>query len=117
MTTRYLYGPVIDQLFARYANGEVDWYLGDYLGSVRQIVRTDGTVLDQLTYDSFGKILSETNPTNGDRFKYTAREYDALFAKYYYRARYYGPDVGRFYGEDPIRLWGGGYGSVSVCRK
>ncbi|HID78087.1 MAG TPA: hypothetical protein EYP56_19100, partial [Planctomycetaceae bacterium] len=46
--------------------------------------------------------LSETNPAAGDRFKFTAREYDESTALYYYRARYYDAAIGRFLSEDPI---------------
>jgi RHS repeat-associated protein len=108
LTTRYLYGPAIDQIFARIGeSGDVDWYLTDHLGSVRQIVQTDSTILDEIDYDSFGQILNETSPANGDRFKYTAREWDAILGQYYYRARYYGPDTGRFFSEDPSRYAAG----------
>jgi RHS repeat-associated protein len=108
LTTRYLYGPAIDQIFARIGeSGDVDWYLTDHLGSVRQIVQNDSTILDEIDYDSFGQILNETSPANGDRFKYTAREWDALLGQYYYRARHYGPDIGRFYSEDSYRFAAG----------
>ncbi|MFQ3594036.1 MAG: RHS repeat-associated core domain-containing protein, partial [Gemmataceae bacterium] len=92
-----------DVLFARVAaGGTTAWYLRDNINSVRQVVSPTGTVLDAVTYDSFGNILSETNPANGDRFKYTGREYDAELGIYYYRARYYDPATGRFLGEDPL---------------
>jgi len=108
LTTRYLYGPAIDQIFARIGeSGDVDWYLTDHLGSVRQIVQTDSTILDEIDYDSFGQIVNETSPANGDRFKYTAREWDAILGQYYYRARYYAPDTGRFVSEDPLRFAAG----------
>ena len=108
LITRYLYSPAIDQLFARIsAAGEVDWYLTDHLGSVRQIVASDGTVRDAITYDSFGQVVRETNPSAGDRFKYTGREWHAALDQYYYRARYYDPGVGRFLGEDPLRFRAG----------
>lgn len=103
LTTRYLYGEAIDQLFARtQANGETAWYLTDRLGSVRQLVETTGTVLDEITYDSYGNIVTETNPANGDRFKFTAREWNDLSSDYYYRARYYNAAAGRFLSEDPL---------------
>ena len=61
LVTQYLYGPAADQLFARIgASGNMDWYLTDDLGSVRQIVHSNGTVLDNVAYDGFGQILSET---------------------------------------------------------
>jgi RHS repeat-associated protein len=105
LQTRYLYGQAIDQLFARIGqSNDVDWYLTDHLGSVRQVAQIDSAILDEIDYDSFGQILAETEPENGDRFKYTAREWDALIGQYYYRARYYGPDIGRFYSEDPLQF-------------
>jgi hypothetical protein len=41
-------------------------YAGDYGNSLE--------VLDEITYDSFGNVLNETNPAAGDRFRFTARE-------------------------------------------
>jgi RHS repeat-associated protein len=57
--------------------------------------------LDQLVYDSYGNIVSETSSSSGDRFKFTGREWDAELGLYFYRARYYGPSDGRFESEDP----------------
>lgn len=39
---------------------------------------------------------------------FTGREWDPEIGLYYYRARYYGPAVGRFPSEDPIGWWGSG---------
>jgi RHS repeat-associated protein len=115
LTTRYLADPRRpDVLFARVAaNGTTAWYLRDNINSVRQVVSPTGTVLNAITYDSFGNVLSETNPANGDRFKYTGREYDAELGIYYYRARYYGSATGRFLGEDPK---GFGAGDANLYR-
>ncbi|MBI3464735.1 MAG: hypothetical protein HY000_17015 [Planctomycetes bacterium] len=103
LTNRYLYGPAVDFLMARIdAAGDEDWYLTDVLGSVRQIVDTNGTILDRIDYDSYGKVVSETNPAEGDRFKYTSREWESAVDLYFYRARWYDAAVGRFASEDPI---------------
>ena len=108
LITQYLYGPAADQLFARVsATANLDWYLTDNLGSVRQIVRSDGTVLDNIAFDSFGQILSESAPPSGDRFRFTGRDWDVLFGQYFYRARYYSPEVGRFASEDPTSFTAG----------
>jgi RHS repeat-associated protein len=64
--------------------------------------RTAGTILDQLSYDSYGNILTETNSANGDRFKYTARDWDSEIGLQYNRARYYDPKAGRWISLDPI---------------
>jgi RHS repeat-associated protein len=109
LTYRYLYGQALDELFARVdaAGSNTVWHLSDRQGSVRQLVSTDGTVLDAITYDSYGNILNETDPGNGDRFKYTGREYDPILGMYYYRARYYAPGIGSFTSEDPLGFVGG----------
>ncbi|MCR4415249.1 MAG: RHS repeat-associated core domain-containing protein [Thermoguttaceae bacterium] len=83
-------------------SGQIVWDLADHLGSVRDRANTSGQVIDHLAYDSFGRVLAETNPANGDRFKFTAREYDAATGQYYYRARYYDAAIGRFLSEDPL---------------
>nr|BAL54470.1 hypothetical conserved protein [uncultured Planctomycetota bacterium] len=64
-------------------------------------------VSDEITYDSFGNALSETNPAAGNRFKFTARELDAALSLYYYRARWYDPQLGRFLAEDPLSFSAG----------
>jgi RHS repeat-associated protein len=81
--------------------------LTDKLGSVRENTDGNGNVLDSITYDTYGNILAETHPTSGDRFKYTSREWDSEIGQYFYRARYYGPTIGRFINEDPIGFKGG----------
>ncbi len=44
-----------------------------------------GTSLDHVVYDSFGNIVTETNPSNGDRFKFAGMEYDTAVGQYYDR--------------------------------
>jgi RHS repeat-associated protein len=108
LTNRYLYGPAIDQLFGKMDScGNTRWYLTDRLGSVRQVANPTGGVLDTVNYDSFGNILSESSPTNGDRFKFTAREFDTLIGIQFSRARYYDSASGRWLTTDPIRFAGG----------
>ncbi|WP_417494796.1 RHS repeat-associated core domain-containing protein [Maricaulis sp.] len=40
--------------------------------------------------------------TSGNPFRYTGRRYDAESGLYYYRARYYWPQIGRFLETDPV---------------
>jgi RHS repeat-associated protein len=101
LTMRYLTGQALDSVYARFDGTNTGWYLDDMLGSVRQVANTSGTVLDTLTYDSYGQLLSESNSSNGDRFKYTSREWDSEIGQYFYRARPYSSVDGRFSGQDP----------------
>jgi RHS repeat-associated protein len=104
----HLYAVAIDSLLGRVdSSGNAMWYLQDKLGSVRENTDGSGNVLDSITYETFGNILGETHPTSGDRFKYTSREWDSEIGQYFYRARYYGPPIGRFESEDPLGFVGG----------
>ena len=108
---RYLSGPgvvngaVVDEILARTnSGGTTAWYLTDKLGSVRDIVSSSGSELDHIVYDSFGNIISESDPANGDRFKYAGMEYDATTGQYYDQARFYDPMTGRFLSQGPDRV-------------
>jgi RHS repeat-associated protein len=108
LTYRYLFGNAIDFLLARVdTTGNPMWYLTDKLGSIRENVDGSANVLDSITYDSYGNILNETNSSNGDRFKFTGREWDSEIGQYYFRARYLNPTIGRFLSEDPIAFKAG----------
>jgi RHS repeat-associated protein len=109
LTVRYLFGPgvvngaVMSVILARTSSGGTTaWYLADKLGSVRDIVDTSGNVLDHIVYDSFGNIVTETNATNGDRFKFAGMQYAATIGQYYDHARWYGSVAGRFLNQDPM---------------
>ena len=101
--TRYMFGDGPDSLIARSRpTGETDWYLADRLGTVRDIVDSDGNLLNHIDYDSFGGVFSQTDAAQGDRFLFTGREFSEATGLYYYRNRYYDPGLGRFISEDPM---------------
>jgi RHS repeat-associated protein len=101
-----------------YANGQVlaqqngnhtankYFYLHDRLGSVREVINTEGEVVRQYTYGPFGQTIEESSagpqaPSNA--FMFTGQWYDAEIAQYYLRARQYDPQLMRFTGRDPVR--------------
>ena len=103
LETRYLHGDVVDQLFARVsAAGAVAWYLTDWDGSVTNLTDASGNLQDTITYDGYGNVTSESNPSVGDRFKYTGRELDSETGLQDNRARYYSATVGRWTSQDPL---------------
>ena len=51
-------------------------------------------------YDAYGRTTPSANA--GQPFRYTGRRFDAETGLYYYRARYYSPELGRFLQTDPI---------------
>jgi RHS repeat-associated protein len=107
LAQRYLHGAGVDQILAQEdGSGNVVWHLADHLGTIRDLVDSSGEVVNHLTYDSYGNVVAETDDTVDSRYLYTGRELDAETGLYYYRARYYDAQVGRFIGEDPISFAG-----------
>ncbi len=102
ITARYLLGSRIDEMLARYwAARGIDWYLTDNLGTVRDIADQQGLAVAHIDYDSYGNVLNVINAAVVDRFLFTGREFDAETGFYFYRARYYSPQLGRFISQDP----------------
>jgi RHS repeat-associated protein len=101
-TFHYLYGLEADQVLAQDSETGMVWSLADRLGSINVLTNEQGVIVDQRTYDSFGNTLSQLDPTVKFRFGYTGRESDSETGLYYYRARYFDANVGRFISTDPI---------------
>jgi RHS repeat-associated protein len=101
---RNLFGPVIDMILAQeqISTGETNWVLTDHLGTIRDLIGNMGQQVLDLQYDSFGNLRSSSSPTTVTRYGFTGREFDNSLGLYYYRARYYSPELGRFLQEDPI---------------
>ena len=113
---RYLHGPLVDQVLADErvlsAGNEVDWLLADAQGTIRDVARYDAvlgttSIVDHLLYDSFGQLADQSDPLAEPMFQYTGREWDAEAGLYYYRARWYDAETGRFVGEDPLSFAAG----------
>jgi len=109
ITVSYTYGPGIDQPLMMHRNDKNYYYLTDGLGSVTAITDSVGDVLQEYSYSVFGEILEQTADSIENRFTYTAREWDQEIGLYYYRNRFYNPQIGRFISEDPIGFGGGSY--------
>jgi RHS repeat-associated protein len=107
LQTHRLYADVNGQTvpFARVsAAGVVAWYLTDHLGSVRDVTDNTGTVIDHIDYDAFGNITNETQPANGDRYKWASSQWSAALSQYDDDARWYDPAACRWGQQDPLGL-------------
>ncbi len=103
VSARYQHGARIDELLARQrASDGRGWYLTDHLGTVRDIANAAGAVVVHVDYSSFGQVLGVSNPVAADRFGFTGRELDGETRLYFYRARHYSSESGRFINQDPI---------------
>jgi RHS repeat-associated protein len=82
------------------------FYHADGLGSIVALTNSSGVVTTRYAYDPYGE--TEVAGTDVPQpFRFTGREWDAETGLYFYRARYYSPDMGRFISEDPIGYAGG----------
>ena len=79
------------------------FYHTDYLGSVRMISDENSQVVWQKRYTPFGGSEEESG-TIENTYAYTGKGYDSDADLYYFNARWYDSEVGRFISEDP--LWG-----------
>jgi RHS repeat-associated protein len=77
----------------------------DGLGSVLALTNSSGAIKTQYGYDPFGNTTT-AGASSTNVFQYTGRENDAN-GLYYYRARYYNPQIDRFISEDPLGFDGG----------
>jgi|HubBroStandDraft_4_1064222.scaffolds.fasta_scaffold01159_8 RHS repeat-associated protein len=91
----------LDEPVAMLRNATTSYYETDGLGTVTSLSTSTGALAETYTYDSFGNTTNSsgslTNP-----FQYTSREFDTESNLYFYRARYYDPQAGRFLSEDPL---------------
>jgi RHS repeat-associated protein len=103
--SQYLQGLGIDDVLSRTTNGNNEYYLKDHLGSTVALADQSGNLATQYSYSPYGQV-SKTGTSSNSYFTYTGREDDST-GLYYYRARYYSPDLKRFTAEDPIGFGGG----------
>jgi len=87
------------------ATNAVRYYHADALGSIIGLSDENGQMVTTYAYDAFGQVAM-AGELSDSPFQYTGRENDGT-GLYYYRARYYSPELQRFISEDPIRLAGG----------
>jgi RHS repeat-associated protein len=100
-TTDYLYG---NGRIAQ-VNTSAEYFLGDALGSVRQMTDASGEITFARGYDPYG-VVTYTTGTSQTECGFTGEQYDTYIKLIYLRSRLYSPDTGRFLTKDS---WLGDY--------
>ena len=85
------------------STGSTSFYHGDHLGSTSDVTDASGNVIQHTEYQPYGEF-SVTSATKGDGTDYlfTGQLFDKSTNLYYYGARYYDPELGRFTQADTI---------------
>ena len=81
------------------ANDQERWAHQNRLGSTVMVSDDSGAILEKHTYSPYGVTSAGVGEFP---FLFTGQKYDAETGLYYYKARYYDPDLGRFLQTDPI---------------
>jgi len=111
LNARYL-SPGLDENLSMTRGQDTYYYMADGLGSVRNLLDADETVLNTYDYYAFGDELSATEGVVSS-YRFTAREAEpgGLSQAHFYRNRYYMPQAGIFMSRDAMwadahRGWG-----------
>ena len=121
----YIWGQGIDNLLAMtvfesdggIASTNTYYAIKDHQNTVIALVDEAGSVVESYEYDAWGNILDVKDGVGnsignqqsaiGNRYTFQGREIDWTTGLYYFRARWYNPETGRWLSKDPIGIAGG----------
>lgn len=115
----YVYGSWIDEVLTMDRGGATYYYHTNALGSIVALTDAGGNIVEHYRYDAYGQpeiyvgpgidglwftdddVVANYSPV-GNPYLFTGRELDEETGLYYYRARYYDGEQGRFLQRDPL---------------
>ncbi len=88
-------------------NGSFYYLAFDQIGSLKAVINTSGNIVKKIDYDSFGSIVSDTDPTMNIPLGFAGGLHDRQTGLVRFGARDYDPAIGRWTAKDPIDFAGG----------
>ncbi len=88
-------------------NNQRYYIVTDHLGTPRAITDNNGTMVKKVEYDSFGNVISDSNPSISIPFGFAGglQDNDTKLVRFGFRD--YDPETGRWTARDPIGFAGG----------
>lgn len=96
-------------LWCQTTDNVIYYHHTDHLGTTEVIKDCNGTVVWEAGYEAFGSVLSERGDSSFTPI-YTGKFFDKSSGLYYFNARWYDSELGRFTTEDPARDGANWYG-------
>jgi RHS repeat-associated protein len=91
---------------ARFIEPEYSYYHGDHLGSTSDITDASGVLKQHTEYLPYGETytmsVGSASASESSEYLFTGKLLDSSTGLYYYDARYYDPEIGRFTQADTI---------------
>ena len=102
--TDYIYksNTVFAEIRTEGAASNTYYHHTDHLGTTRAVSDENGAVVWEAETEAFGSVLSE-NGTKVFTASFTGKLYDEDAGMYYFNARWYDSELGRFVTQDPAR--------------
>lgn len=89
-------------------SGSSTYYLAyDQVGSLRTVTDSSGNIVKRIDYDSFGNVLSDSNPVFTVPFGFAGGLHDRDTGLVRFGLRDYDPTIGKWTAKDPIDFHGG----------
>jgi RHS repeat-associated protein len=93
------------------------YYIKDHLGSIRLVKGSGGTILAARNFYPYGEMQQEyVNSSYNAKYKFTGKERDFETNHDYFGARYYNPELGRWYSVDPAAEKYPGWSPYNYCK-
>jgi RHS repeat-associated protein len=96
-------------------DGSTYYLTYDQVGSLRVVADASGNVVKRIDYDSFGNIITDTDPAFEVPFGFAGGAHDRDTGLVRFGHRDYDPDLGRWTAKDPIIFLGGDVDLYGYC--